>query len=53
MLAVEGTGNRAIAERLSISVRTVEVHLGRVFAKLDVRNRVELTVLAHRTEQYL
>ncbi|MEV8171447.1 LuxR C-terminal-related transcriptional regulator [Microbacterium sp. NPDC077486] len=34
------------------AIRTVEVHLGRVFAKLHVRNRVELTVLAHRTEQY-
>ncbi|MEE6389594.1 helix-turn-helix transcriptional regulator [Microbacterium paraoxydans] len=53
MLAVGGAGNRAIAERLSVSIRTVEVHLGRVFAKLHVRNRVELTVLAHRTEQSL
>ncbi|WP_136052158.1 helix-turn-helix domain-containing protein [Microbacterium sp. K36] len=53
MHAVGGTANRAIAERLSVSVRTVEVHLGRAFVKLDVRNRVELTVLAHRTEQFL
>lgn len=53
MLAVGGTANRAIAERLSVSVRTVEVHLGRAFAKLHVRSRVELTVLAHRTEQLL
>ncbi|WP_158297099.1 helix-turn-helix transcriptional regulator [Zhihengliuella sp. ISTPL4] len=53
MLAVGGSGNRAIAEHLSVSVRTVEVHLGRVFAKLHVRTRVELTVLAHRTERYL
>ncbi len=53
MLAVGGAGNRAIAEYLSVSVRTVEVHLGHVFVKLQVRNRVELTVLAHRTEQHL
>ncbi|MBP3978128.1 helix-turn-helix transcriptional regulator [Microbacterium sp. BLY] len=53
MLAVGGTGNREIAERLSVSVRTVEVHLGRVFSKLGVRNRVELTVLAHRSERHL
>lgn len=53
MLAVGGAPNRDIGEMLSVSVRTVEVHLGRVFAKLDVRTRVELTVLAHRTGQYL
>lgn len=53
MLAVGGASNREIAEELQVSVRTVEVHLGRVFAKLDVRTRVELTVLAHRTEQYV
>ena len=53
MLAVRGTGNRRIAEELRVSVRTVEVHLGRVFGKLSVRNRVELTVLAHRIERHL
>lgn len=53
MLVAEGATNRVIADELSISVRTVEVHLGRVFAKLDVRSRVELTVLAHRTERLL
>lgn len=53
MLAVGGATNRDIAEALNLSVRTVEVHLGRAFAKLDVRSRVELTVLAHRTSQYL
>lgn len=53
MLAVGGAANRDIAAALNVSVRTVEVHLGRVFAKLDVRRRVELTALAHRTDQYL
>lgn len=48
MLAVDGSSNRDIADALHVSVRTVEVHLGRVFGKLDVRTRVELTVLAHR-----
>lgn len=52
MRAVRGAANREIAEELNISVRTVEVHLGRIFAKLDVRSRVELTVLAHRTDQH-
>ena len=45
--------NRKIAETLDISVRTIEVHTGRVFAKLGVRNRVQLTVLAHRTARHL
>jgi DNA-binding CsgD family transcriptional regulator len=53
MKVVAGSSNRRIGEELQLSVRTVEVHLGRVFTKLDVRNRVELTVLAHRTAQYL
>jgi DNA-binding NarL/FixJ family response regulator len=53
MLAVAGAPNRDIAESLHVSVRTVEVHLGRVFAKLEVRTRVELTVLAHRIGQYV
>lgn len=53
MRVVSGAANREIADALMISVRTVEVHLGRVFAKLDVRTRVELTVLAHRTNQHL
>lgn len=53
MLAVGGASNRDIAESIHVSVRTVEVHLGRVFAKLEVRTRVELTVLAHRIGQFV
>jgi DNA-binding NarL/FixJ family response regulator len=48
MAAVSGASNRDIAAALSVSVRTVEVHLGRAFAKVGARSRVELTVLAHR-----
>jgi DNA-binding CsgD family transcriptional regulator len=51
MLVVEGASNKEIAERLSVSVRTVEVHVGRVFVKLGVHNRVELVVRAHRIAQ--
>lgn len=53
MLVVSGSPNREIASALHVSVRTVEVHLGRVFAKLEVRTRVELTVLAHRIGQFV
>ncbi|PRB08386.1 hypothetical protein CQ044_02955 [Microbacterium sp. MYb64] len=53
LLMAEGRTNREIALALQVSVRTVEVHGGRVFAKVDVRTRHELTVLAHRTDQHL
>jgi len=48
LLVAEGASNRAVAERLFLSVRTVEVHLGRAFRKLGVRSRVELALLVHR-----
>ncbi|MWB97698.1 response regulator transcription factor, partial [Agromyces seonyuensis] len=48
MLVARGASNRQVAERLFVSVRTIEVHVGRVFTKLGVRSRVELAVLAHR-----
>lgn len=50
---VRGLTNSEIAADLDTSVRTVEVHVSRVFHALAVRNRVELTVLAHRTGHYL
>lgn len=53
MLVAEGRTNREIAERLTVSVRTVEVHIGRLFTKLGVRGRGELTALAHRTNQHI
>lgn len=53
MRAAAGSPNRDIAQDLAISVRTVEVHLGRAFTKLGVRSRVELTVRAHRMGRML
>lgn len=41
-LAVQGMKNREIAEHLSVSVKTVESHLTKVFVKVGVRHRVEL-----------
>ena len=42
---VEGLPNKLIADQLSISVRTVEVHRARVFEKMDVKSAVELANL--------
>lgn len=42
LLAVGGTPNREIAERLFLSVRTVESHLSHAYAKLGVRTKAEL-----------
>ena len=44
-LVVEGLPNKLIADQLSISVRTVEVHRARLFEKMDVRSAVELANL--------
>lgn len=41
-LVVEGLPNKLIADKLDISVRTVEVHRARVFDKMDVKSAVEL-----------
>jgi DNA-binding NarL/FixJ family response regulator len=38
----EGMTNKAIAERLSVSVRTVEGHIYRACTKLDVADRTLL-----------
>lgn len=44
-LVVEGLPNKLIADRLDISVRTVEVHRSRVFEKMAVKSAVELVKL--------
>ncbi|WP_076999862.1 response regulator transcription factor [Variovorax sp. KK3] len=42
---VEGLPNKLIADQLSISVRTVEVHRARLFEKMEVKSAVELANL--------
>ena len=42
VLAAEGYSNRAIAERLYVTKRTVETHLTHTFQKLDVTTRAQL-----------
>jgi len=45
-LAEQGLGNRDIARRIGISVRTVEGHLYQAFAKLGVTSRQQLDSLS-------
>jgi DNA-binding CsgD family transcriptional regulator len=37
----QGLSNREIADRLGISVNTVNKHVQQIFTKLNVRNRVQ------------
>lgn len=48
-LAARGLSNADIANQLTLSVRTVESHLYRAFAKLGVAHRRELAELLGRT----
>jgi DNA-binding CsgD family transcriptional regulator len=50
-LAAAGHSNRAIAARLGISVRTVENRLQRVYEKLGVSGRQELTAVLSQFDQ--
>jgi len=47
-LVARGASNKDIAQRLSISVKTVKTHLTRVFKKLGLSTRLELAVAASR-----
>ncbi|MGJ6961703.1 AAA family ATPase [Streptosporangium sp. G11] len=44
-IVADGATNREVAARLFLSPRTVEHHLRNIFAKLDIRSRVELVRL--------
>jgi DNA-binding CsgD family transcriptional regulator len=48
LLAAGGEPSRAIAERLYLSIRTVDNHLGRVYDKLGVSSRAELAAALER-----
>jgi DNA-binding CsgD family transcriptional regulator len=48
-LVGEGLTNSEIAGRLFISPKTAEHHMGRIYAKLQLRNRTEVATYAVRT----
>jgi len=50
IMASEGMTNKAIAERLSVSVRTVEGHIYRACMKLDVPDRTMLAEVVASTK---
>jgi two-component system, LuxR family, response regulator DctR len=47
-LIMHGRLNKVIADELGISMRTVEVHRSRIFAKLKVRSAVEMVNLLNK-----
>jgi DNA-binding CsgD family transcriptional regulator len=48
-LVALGLSNHEIAERLVISPLTAKTHITRALAKLDVRDRVQLVILAYES----
>jgi predicted ATPase/DNA-binding CsgD family transcriptional regulator len=47
-LIASGSSNRAIADTLVVSVKTVETHIQHIFRKLNVKGRAEIAVWASR-----
>ena len=41
-MAADGASNKEIAQGLFLSVKTIEMHLGHAYRKLDIRSRREL-----------
>jgi DNA-binding NarL/FixJ family response regulator len=53
VLCAQGFTNREIATALYVGVETVKTHLRNVFAKLQLRNRVEATIFVERSGAFV
>ncbi|WGY01680.1 LuxR C-terminal-related transcriptional regulator [Nocardioides sp. QY071] len=47
-MVAQGRSNKEVAAELFLSVKTVQFHLARVYAKLGVRSRAELAARRSR-----
>ncbi|RAR59037.1 LuxR family transcriptional regulator [Onishia taeanensis] len=48
MAVAEGHSNKEVARQLDITPRTVKAHLGAIFRKLEVRDRMQLVLMLSR-----
>jgi DNA-binding CsgD family transcriptional regulator len=50
-LVAKGMSNKEVAAALVVTPKTVEAHLGRIYRKLEIRRRSELTALMAKREE--